>query len=89
MSLSHYFTERNNFTQDFKSFCFLSPSTPLAFHVQEEDEDPGELREVVKTFHFPCSRWLARDEEDGEIVVELMAEDYEDLEGMERESNHC
>ncbi|XP_053543932.1 lipoxygenase homology domain-containing protein 1 [Ictalurus punctatus] len=47
---------------------------------KEEDEDPGELREVVKTFHFPCSRWLARDEEDGEIMVELMAEDYEDLE---------
>lgn len=40
---------------------------------------------MVKTFHFPCNRWLARDEEDGEIVIELMAEDYEDLEGMERE----
>lgn len=38
-------------------------------------------------YHFPCSRWLARDEEDGEIVVELMAEDYEDLEGMEKESD--
>ncbi|KAF5899708.1 lipoxygenase homology domain-containing protein 1, partial [Clarias magur] len=47
---------------------------------KEEDEDPGELREVVKTFNFPCGRWLARDEEDGELVVELLAEDYEDLE---------
>ncbi|XP_062867638.1 lipoxygenase homology domain-containing protein 1-like [Trichomycterus rosablanca] len=46
----------------------------------DDDDDPGELKEVVKTFHFPCSRWLARDEEDGEIVVELKAEDYEDLE---------
>lgn len=40
---------------------------------------------MVKTFLFPCSRWLARDEEDGETVVELLAEDYEDLEGMDME----
>uniref|UniRef100_A0A3B4CPZ4 PLAT domain-containing protein n=1 Tax=Pygocentrus nattereri TaxID=42514 RepID=A0A3B4CPZ4_PYGNA len=48
--------------------------------VQEEEDEPGELKEVVRTYHFPCNRWLARDEEDGEIVVELKAEDYEDLE---------
>ncbi|KAG9266056.1 lipoxygenase homology domain-containing protein 1 [Astyanax mexicanus] len=47
---------------------------------KEEEDDPGELKEVVKTYNFPCSRWLARDEEDGEILVELKAEDYEDLE---------
>ncbi|KAI5096357.1 lipoxygenase-like domain-containing protein 1, partial [Silurus meridionalis] len=47
---------------------------------KEEDEDPYELKEVVKTYNFLCSRWLARDEEDGEIVVELLAEDYEELE---------
>ncbi|XP_026052473.1 lipoxygenase homology domain-containing protein 1-like [Carassius auratus] len=47
---------------------------------EEEEESPGELKEVVRTFSFPCGRWLARDEEDGEILVELRAEDYEDLE---------
>lgn len=50
---------------------------------EEEDEVEmvEELREVVETFAFPCGRWLARDEEDGEMVVELMTEDNEDLEG--------
>ncbi|KAL7853335.1 hypothetical protein AOLI_G00201790 [Acnodon oligacanthus] len=47
---------------------------------KEEEDEPGELKEVVRTYHFPCNRWLARDEGDGEIVVELKAEDYEDLE---------
>ncbi len=56
-------------------------------HLQEdEEESPGELKEVVRTFSCPCGRWLARDEEDGEILVELRAEDYEDLEGIERDS---
>lgn len=48
---------------------------------EEEVEMVEELQEVVETFSFPCSRWLARDEEDGEIVVELLTEDDEDLEG--------
>ncbi|XP_056875603.1 lipoxygenase homology domain-containing protein 1 [Takifugu flavidus] len=48
---------------------------------EEEDvEVVEELREVVETFTFPCNRWLARDEEDGEMVVELLTEDNEDLE---------
>ncbi|XP_030623777.1 lipoxygenase homology domain-containing protein 1 [Chanos chanos] len=47
---------------------------------EEEELPPPELQEVVQTYSFPCQRWLARDEEDGEIVVELPAEDYEDLE---------
>lgn len=47
---------------------------------EEEVEIIEELQEVVETFLFPCSRWLARDEEDGEIVVELLTEDNEDLE---------
>ncbi|GLD72495.1 lipoxygenase homology domain-containing protein 1 [Lates japonicus] len=47
---------------------------------EEEVEIVEELREVVETFTFPCNRWLARDEEDGEIVVELLTEDNEDLE---------
>ncbi|XP_054600445.2 lipoxygenase homology domain-containing protein 1 [Nothobranchius furzeri] len=49
---------------------------------EEEDEVEviEELREVVETYTFPCNRWLARDEEDGEIVVELLTEDNEDLE---------
>ncbi|XP_061658036.1 lipoxygenase homology domain-containing protein 1-like [Syngnathoides biaculeatus] len=47
---------------------------------EEEVETAEELREVVETFSFPCSRWLARDEEDGELVVELLTDDDEDLE---------
>ncbi|XP_075870025.1 lipoxygenase homology domain-containing protein 1 [Nelusetta ayraudi] len=47
---------------------------------EEEVETVEELQEVVETFSFPCHRWLARDEEDGEIVVELLTEDNEDLE---------
>lgn len=52
---------------------------------EEEDKsnDEGEeLREVVMTHHFPCSRWLASGEEDGELVVELLPEDAEDLESI-------
>lgn len=45
-----------------------------------EVEIVEELQEVVETFVFPCGRWLARDEEDGEIVVELLTEADEDLE---------
>uniref|UniRef100_A0A3Q2V469 Lipoxygenase homology PLAT domains 1a n=1 Tax=Haplochromis burtoni TaxID=8153 RepID=A0A3Q2V469_HAPBU len=47
---------------------------------KEEVEIIEELQEVVETFIFPCNRWLARDEEDREIVVELLTEDNEDLE---------
>ncbi|XP_059360394.1 lipoxygenase homology domain-containing protein 1-like [Carassius carassius] len=38
------------------------------------------MREVVLTYLFPCDRWLASDEEDGEMVVELLPEDNEELE---------
>ncbi len=49
----------------------------------EEDEEGGEeMQEVVLTYHFPCSRWLARGEEDGELVVELLPEDADELESM-------
>lgn len=48
---------------------------------EEEVEIIEELRQVVETFSFPCNRWLAKDEEDGEIVVELLTEDNEDMEG--------
>ena len=51
---------------------------------EEEVEMVEELQEVVEIFVFPCSRWLARDEEDGELVVELLPEDPGDLEGEER-----
>ncbi|KAM4634346.1 lipoxygenase homology domain-containing protein 1 [Polymixia lowei] len=47
---------------------------------EEEVEIIEQLQEVVETLTFPCNRWLARDEEDGEIVVELLADDTEDLE---------
>lgn len=52
---------------------------------EEEDksnDEEEELREVVVTHHFPCSRWLASGEEDGELVVELLPEDAEDLESI-------
>uniref|UniRef100_A0A671XMC4 Lipoxygenase homology PLAT domains 1 n=1 Tax=Sparus aurata TaxID=8175 RepID=A0A671XMC4_SPAAU len=39
-----------------------------------------DIKRLTMTFTFPCNRWLARDEEDGEIVVELLTEDNEDLE---------
>ncbi|KAI4894673.1 hypothetical protein NFI96_015585 [Prochilodus magdalenae] len=49
---------------------------------EEEEEEGGEevMQEVVKTLSFPCDRWLAEDEEDGELVVELLPEDSEELE---------
>nr|XP_020476822.1 lipoxygenase homology domain-containing protein 1-like isoform X2 [Monopterus albus] len=47
---------------------------------EEEVEIVEEMQEVVVTYSFPCNRWLARDEEDGEIVVELLTEDNENLE---------
>ncbi|XP_065818145.1 lipoxygenase homology domain-containing protein 1 [Labrus bergylta] len=46
----------------------------------EEEEGEEEMQEVVLTYHFPCSRWLAGGEEDGELVVELLSEDAEELE---------
>ncbi|KAM4578886.1 lipoxygenase homology domain-containing protein 1 [Fundulus diaphanus] len=46
---------------------------------EDEDEDGGEeMQEVVRTYHFPCSRWLSSGEEDGELVVELLPEDAEE-----------
>lgn len=47
---------------------------------EEEVEIIEQLQEVVETCTFPCNRWLARDEEDGEIVVELLPEENEELE---------
>uniref|UniRef100_A0A665TCQ2 Lipoxygenase homology domains 1b n=1 Tax=Echeneis naucrates TaxID=173247 RepID=A0A665TCQ2_ECHNA len=44
----------------------------------DEDEEGGEeMQEVVQKYHFPCSRWLAEGEEDGELVVELLPEGSE------------
>ncbi|KAJ8405697.1 hypothetical protein AAFF_G00316770 [Aldrovandia affinis] len=47
---------------------------------EDEEEAVAELQEVVETYSFPCQRWLARDEEDGELVVELLPEEAEELE---------
>ena len=49
---------------------------------EEVEEVVMEWRDVVQTFTFTCGRWLARDENDGEIVLELRADDYDELEGM-------
>ena len=51
---------------------------------EDEDEEGEELQEVVLTYHFPCSRWLAGGEEDGELVVELLPEDAEELESKKK-----
>lgn len=48
----------------------------------EEEVDGEEMREVVVTYHFPCSRWLASGEDDDELVVELLPEDADELQGM-------
>lgn len=53
---------------------------------KEEDEDKEEeevMHEVVKTLMFSCNRWLAEDEEDRELMVELLPEYSEELEGKE------
>ncbi|XP_060788698.1 lipoxygenase homology domain-containing protein 1 [Neoarius graeffei] len=49
---------------------------------EEEENEEGEevMQTVVKTLTFPCDRWLAEDEEDGELIVELLPEDNEELE---------
>lgn len=55
---------------------------------EEEDEESEEvMQEVVKTITFPCDRWLAEDEEDRELIVELLPEDNEELEGKEMHQN--
>ncbi|XP_028851636.1 lipoxygenase homology domain-containing protein 1 isoform X2 [Denticeps clupeoides] len=52
---------------------------------EDDEEDEQELQEVVQTYTFTCCRWIAKDEEDGELVVELLPEDTEDLEDVEYE----
>lgn len=56
---------------------------------EEEENEEGEevMQTVVKTLTFPCDRWLAEDEEDGELIVELLPEDNEELEGKEMHQN--
>lgn len=50
---------------------------------EDVDEEGGEeMQEVVLTYSFPCSRWLAGGEEDGELVVELLPDDAKELEGI-------
>ncbi|KAK2899220.1 hypothetical protein Q8A67_010638 [Cirrhinus molitorella] len=61
----------------------------LVMAMEDEDEEGGEeeMREVPMTYLFPCERWLASDEEDGEMVVELLPEDNEELEENTYELN--
>ena len=54
---------------------------------EEEEEMEERLQPVVLSYHFPCSRWLAAGEEDGELVVELLPEDAEELEGRGHEGS--
>lgn len=55
---------------------------------EEEEEEEEEMREVVLTHRFPCDRWLAAGEEDGETVVELLPEENEELEGNTHTHTH-
>uniref|UniRef100_A0A8C7SHR4 Lipoxygenase homology domains 1b n=1 Tax=Oncorhynchus mykiss TaxID=8022 RepID=A0A8C7SHR4_ONCMY len=53
----------------------------IFFQFPEAEEETEEvMQEVVQTYVFPCSRWLSRGEEDGELVVELLPEDTDQLE---------
>uniref|UniRef100_A0AAY4CCY2 PLAT domain-containing protein n=1 Tax=Denticeps clupeoides TaxID=299321 RepID=A0AAY4CCY2_9TELE len=36
---------------------------------EDDEEDEQELQEVVQTYTFTCCRWIAKDEEDGELFV--------------------
>nr|XP_029494200.1 lipoxygenase homology domain-containing protein 1-like [Oncorhynchus nerka] len=47
---------------------------------EAEEETEEVMQEIVQTYVFPCSRWLSRGEEDGELVVELLPEDTNQLE---------
>uniref|UniRef100_A0A8C8JS96 PLAT domain-containing protein n=1 Tax=Oncorhynchus tshawytscha TaxID=74940 RepID=A0A8C8JS96_ONCTS len=47
---------------------------------EAEEETEEVMQEIVQTYVFPCSRWLSRGEEDGELVVELLPEDTDQLE---------
>lgn len=49
---------------------------------EEEVEGESELQQVVESYFFQCQRWLAQDEEDGELVVELLPESGSDIEGV-------
>uniref|UniRef100_A0A673ZXF5 Lipoxygenase homology PLAT domains 1 n=1 Tax=Salmo trutta TaxID=8032 RepID=A0A673ZXF5_SALTR len=52
----------------------------IFFSEAEEEETEEVMQEIVQTYVFPCSRWLSRGEEDGELVVELLPEDTDELE---------
>ncbi|KAG8545266.1 hypothetical protein GDO81_021178, partial [Engystomops pustulosus] len=41
----------------------------------KEDDVELQPQEVVESYKFECSRWLARGEVDGEVVVELLPQD--------------
>ncbi|XP_061881566.1 lipoxygenase homology domain-containing protein 1-like isoform X1 [Entelurus aequoreus] len=47
---------------------------------RKEEEVAEAMQEVVLTYHFPCSRWLAGGENDGELQVELLPDGAEELE---------
>ncbi|KAE8636810.1 hypothetical protein XENTR_v10003144 [Xenopus tropicalis] len=46
----------------------------------KEEEEELQPREVVESYKFECKRWLARGEEDGELVVELLPLETSEIE---------
>ncbi|OCT98891.1 hypothetical protein XELAEV_180111243mg, partial [Xenopus laevis] len=47
----------------------------------KEEEVELQPQEVVESYKFECQRWLARGEEDGELVVELLPLEDSELQG--------
>ncbi|XP_034956813.2 lipoxygenase homology domain-containing protein 1 [Zootoca vivipara] len=52
----------------------------------EEEEEPQEI-DIMEVYEFEAHRWLARDEEDKELVVELIPEDGDEIEANLYEVN--
>ncbi|XP_025021880.1 lipoxygenase homology domain-containing protein 1 [Python bivittatus] len=48
---------------------------------EEEEEEETKETDTMEIYHFAPHRWLASDEEDKELVVELTPEDGSELEG--------
>ncbi|KAJ6662996.1 hypothetical protein lerEdw1_010817, partial [Lerista edwardsae] len=54
-------------------------------HSEEDDDDEPLVGDITEIYEFSARRWLAGDEEDQELVVELMPEKDCDLEEIEYE----
>lgn len=53
---------------------------------EDEEEEEIKMEEVMDVYTFVAHRWLARDEGDKELVVELVPDEESDLEGKYQRS---